>query len=689
MSRLSFTVCSLAVMRGSRDMGWDVEQVPDRPSTSGLQRRLEAPLRASEHMFCHEYPGAVDYREIDHREVQLVPRKPYDAELADLERPFGDVARWAGIDALRELLMTVSCGPALFVGTGGTLAVARFAAMLHEQVVGQPARAVTPLELAMLSPMSRSGAVLFSAGLSHPDALGALGRLANSRLRPAGVVTFRDGSTVDRIVPTDVQPVVLPTLEFREGFLATTSVLVMVAALLRAYGGDEAIPASLPRPTLRQPTPTEQLLVLTTPSLAAVATDIETRFHELGLASVQVTDYRNFAHGRHVGLLRRAKNTSVLGLVDRSLERLAMATLDVLPGDEIDVTTWKATCDGPAATIELLVASMELASTMAAGQGVNVARPGAAPFGRRLYHLPLGRLLPRTSDGPVERKLQALVAGLDVATTRAHYDEAFHNWRLGLAEQTFAGVVLDYDGTVCATSRRYDLPNGSVQASLADLLERGVVVGFASGRGPSLCRDLRQWVPRHQWPHVLVGIYNGGVCVALEEDLPDLAEPSPQMVSVVDRLKQLPITDALVIEPRAVQVTVSIRPGAYGEIGRLAQLIVDAMAQPPELPVRVVRSGHSVDITSRMTSKRSVIDRVTARTGRPSLVIGDQGDVGGNDFDLLASSPWTLTVDRCSADPTRCWYLDTKGRSGPTLLSAYLDALAPSEGGFGVNWSGP
>lgn len=618
----------------------------------------------------------------------MVPRKRYNAELADLERPFVDVARWAGVDALRELLMAIAGGPALFVGTGGTLAVARFAAMLHEQVGGQPARAVTPLELATLPPMSHSGAVLFSAGLSHPDALGALRRLANSRLRPAAVITFRDRSAVDKIVPTEVIPVVLPPLEFREGFLATTSVLVMAAALVRAYGGDEALPATLPRPALRQPTATEQLLVLTTPSLAAVATDIETRFHELGLASVQVTDYRNFAHGRHVGLLRRAKTTSVLGLIDRPLERLATATLDVLPSDEIDVTTWKANYDGPAATIELLVASMELASTIAAGQGINAARPGAAPFGRRLYHLPLGRLLPRTADGPVDRKLQALAADLDAPTTRAHYDEAFHNWVLGLAEQTFAGLVLDYDGTVCATSRRYDLPNGAVQTNLVRLLEGGIVLGFASGRGPSLHRDLRRWVPRHQWPHVLVGLYNGGVCVALEESLPDLAQPSPQMASVVDRLKQLPVTDALVIEARAVQASVSIRPGAYGEIGRVAQLVVDAMAQAPELPVRVVRSAHSVDVIPRISSKRSVIDRVTARTGRPSLVIGDQGDVGGNDFDLLASSPWTLTVDRCSADPTRCWYLDAKGRSGPTLLSAYLDALTPVDKGFGMRWSG-
>ena len=215
--------------------------------------------------------------------VILAPRKRYEAELADLERPFRGVVQWDGVDELRNALMLVAGGPALFVGTGGTLAVARLAATLHEQVGGQPARVVTPLELAVLPATTRSGAVLFSAGLSHPDALGALERLANNRLRPAVVVTLRDAASVAEVVPPDVQAITLPPLDFREGFLAATSVLVMAAAIVRAYAGDDALPAALPRPAVPAPTTAEQLLVLTTPALSPVATDIETRCHELGL----------------------------------------------------------------------------------------------------------------------------------------------------------------------------------------------------------------------------------------------------------------------------------------------------------------------------------------------------------------------------------------------------------------------
>ena len=615
-----------------------------------------------------------------------MPKKRYDAEMASLERHFEGVSRWAGITELRETLMRLAGAPAIFVGTGGTSAVARLAASLHEQVDGQLARAVTPLELAMLPAGTRSGALLFSSGLRHPDALGALERLASNRLRPAAVITLRDAASVADVLPVDVQAISLPSLDFQEGFLATTSVLVMAAALVRAYGGDAALPKALPRPSVEVPPPTEQLLVLTTPSLTSVAIDIETRCHELGLTSVQVSDYRNFAHGRHVGLARRSKMTSVLGLVDRPLERLAAATLDSLPQDEMNVTAWRAEHSGPAAVIELLVASMEMTASFAAHCGVNPARPGAAPFGRRLYHLRLGRLLPPLADGPVERKLRSLGVALNADATRARYEGAFAGWLEQLGNEEFGGIVLDYDGTVCATGRRHELPDQAVTAGLVRLLENEVVLGFASGRGPSLHNDLRQWVPRSHWDRVIVGLYNGGFCGPLEEDLPDLSKPSPAMEAVVARVEALPVVDALLVEPRTHQVTLSLRPGAFGQIGRLAGLVVEAMAQSPELPVKVVQSGHSIDVVPLSSSKRLVIDYVSGLTAGKTMAIGDQGDIGGNDFELLAGDTWSLSVDECSADPTRCWYLDARGRGGPKLLAAYLDAMVPADGGFAIRW---
>jgi hypothetical protein len=620
-------------------------------------------------------------------EAALAPRKPYDAELADLERHYTKVRDWDDGGALRQALLMVAGGPAVFVGTGGTLAVARLAAQLHERVGGQPGRALTPLELAAMPPMARSGVVLFSVGLKHPDALAALRRMGNSRLRPAVVLTLRDPTTLSDVVPPDVVVVGLPGPSFAEGFLATTSVLVMMTAIVRAYTSDDVLPSEFPSPSVEIPKVAENLLVLTTPGLVPVATDIETRCHELGLAAVQVTDYRNLAHGRHVGLARRAPNTTVLGLVAEPLERLALATLETLPTSEISVTTWHAQHRSPIAVLELTIASMHLAGALAASQGVNAARPGAAPFGRRLYHLGLQKLLPPVEDGPVERKLVALAAGLSTGATRDLYVDALSSWIKQLGAERFGGLVLDYDGTVCATTRRTDLPTPAMRSAILRLLDADVLVGFATGRGKSLHQDLRQWVPKRHWPRVITGLYNGGANVSLEDDLPDFSEPSSLMRRAEGRLGELPFADALTVEARTAQITVTIRPNAYAQIGRLSDLIADAMSRSPAISVKVMTSGHSVDVVPRSTTKQAVVGRVSRATDLAVLAIGDQGDVGGNDFELLAGDAWTLTVDRCSADPTRCWYLDRRGRTGPELLIAYLDAMTVDEGQFALAWN--
>jgi hypothetical protein len=85
---------------------------------------------------------------------------------------------------------------------------------------------------------------------------------------------------------------------------------------------------------------------------------------------------------------------------------------------------------------------------MAAAPGVNPVPPGTAPFGRRLYHLPLGRLLPPFADGPVARKVRAPVTSLDADTTGDRYDVAFDDWCRQLASEAFRALALDHDGTV-------------------------------------------------------------------------------------------------------------------------------------------------------------------------------------------------------------------------------------------------
>jgi hypothetical protein len=118
----------------------------------------------------------------------------------------------------------------------------------------------------------------------------------------------------------------------------------------------------------------------------------------------------------------------------------------------------------------------------------------------------------------------------------------------------------------------------------------------------------------------------------------------------------------------------------------LARIVVETLMRPPRLDLAVVVSGHSIDVVPHDSGKVQVLEHVQARCGGSVLAIGDQGQLGGNDFHLLATLEWTLSVDRVSGDLTRCWNLDRRGERGPVVLLRYLAALRRARSGLALHW---
>lgn len=607
-------------------------------------------------------------------------RRSYTRELELLPVTYR-AARLGDPTDVRKAVLALACGPARIVGTGGTMALAQLAAQLHERISGQPARAMTPLELLQAPDLQGAGALLFSARARHPDALLVLERFATGAYSPAVLVTHREREDLREHLRGDVSVVTVPAPDLPEGFLATNSVMAMTVALLRAALSDDALSADPPfdSPGLDNVLPRERLLVLFAPALCCVATDIETRCSELGLAAVQLADLRNVAHGRHTGLARLASQTTVLVLSDADSGALAQSVGATLDASDAEVVRWHVDLPWPDAIIALLAASMRMVGRLGAAHGVDPARPQVPEFGRRLYHLPLRRLLARAPASPVQRKLAALGAGA-TGTLHDRYTAAFESWSQRLAQVALGAVVLDYDGTVCETTQRYDPPAAPVQDALVRLLNGGLALGFASGRGKSLYEGLRSWVPRRHWAAVTVGLYNGAVCMALADDLADITEPTPLMADVTTRLEDSAFGELLALTSRSGQVTVQAAPGSFFHTGRLAVLVGEAVARLPALPVKVVASAHSVDVIADDTTKVRVLDRVAVHSAGEALAVGDQGDIGGNDFELLAATTWSVSIGCCSADPSRCWPVDPAGRHGPTALLGVLGAIVLQNG---------
>lgn len=601
-------------------------------------------------------------------------RATYPQELEALAETYSDV-RSCDLSTLQGVVARSGAGPSSFVASGGMLAVATLAAQLHELACQEPAAAMTPLSIISRPALSSSAAMLFTSSGKHPDAHEVMRRLGRPGMHPAAVLTHRPEAELPPIPEATV--ITLPALAVPDGFLAVNSVMSMSIALIRAYLGDEVLPEALPTPSAVDALPgtLDRLLLLYPPSLAAVAVDVEARLVEIGLAAVQLADYRNFAHGRHTGLARNADRTVVLALSDCESLAVADATVAALPTN-LAMTRWHSNAPWPLSVTDLLVVSMGACDELGTHNGINVARPKVPVFGRKLYRLPVRRRLPDTLLGPVERKLRG-IGGVTIRHETSHdYALALTRWADDLVERRFAAIVLDYDGTVCTTEGRFEPPEQPIADALNAVLARGMKLGFASGRGPSMHTDLRKVLDPEHWSRVELGLYNGGVLCRLDENIGSFHNPSALIEQATQRLRELPFADALKLEPRSTQLGVELTDTAWIKAGLLADVVVDACRRAPSLAVKVLSSGHSVDIVPADVTKTAVIGRIRERDGPVDvLCVGDQGQTGGNDFELLACEQWTLSVDRTSVDPTRCWYLGDGSKAGPSLLRRYLGAL--------------
>jgi trehalose-6-phosphatase len=602
----------------------------------------------------------------------------YAAELDALNDTYAQALN-AGLDGLNRAVAELARGPAVFVGSGGTMALATLACRLHERCARAPAKACTSLEMLDLPQLDRRGAMLISSSAKHPDARRALDEFGRGRFAPAVLVTHRPAETLVSLAGPDTEIVRLPALAQPDGFLATASIVQIAVLLLRAYLRDPPLAPRLEAVPQEQPL-REEVLILASPALMCVAVDLEVRLVESGLAAVQVCDHRNFAHGRHTGFARRIERTTVLVLSDPASAALAEGTAATLPA-RADVRRWHAEAAWPQAIIELLNRSVHLAGAAGASVGLDVARPAVPAFGRRLYRLALGQRVPTQTAGGVERKMLALGAGED-REIRELYARAAADWAVKLAEQRFAGLVLDYDGTVCWTSRRFELPDAAMRTALSRLLERGVTLGIASGRGQSLHRDLRRWLAPALWSRVILGLYNGAVPLRLDEELRDLRAPSEWSEKVTAALAKLSHPARLTVEARGAQVSVAIGEGTLHH-GRLGEIIRERLTEA-QVAAQVLASGHSVDILPPDASKTLIAELVEGHAGGRVLAVGDQGQLEGNDHALLGRGPFTLTVDRCSADASRCWFAGDGQKVGPSLLLAHLGALRNLRDGFAL-----
>lgn len=624
--------------------------------------------------------------------------KDFERELQNLDLIYQGA--FAGnIEVLTDFLQKYIHMPFLGVGSGGSLSVAHIFEYLCAKS-GGIAKSLTPIELTLFSKQMREMAVLlFTAGGRNKDSIHAYQYL--SELEPEGLLTccMCAGAPIKQLQRNNLHN---DYFEYRmpvpkDGYLAVESLVSSMALLCRAFegltgSGFFSLPETVswgshgPGPEQMESILAKETLIvlhggITTPA----AIDLESKFSEVSLGNIQLVDFRNFAHGRHYWLSDRRDRTAIVSMAGTSMEKIADKTLGLLPQDipVIRFDVGDATVDGLFASFDFVFQLVLQAGLL---RGINPGKPKVADFGKKLYHLSYNicnqeEMKTRRKD-PVAMAVYRKYRGVRCRDEET-YRKAGLDYLRKLAGKTFKGVIFDYDGTL------YNKHGGEAEGiavfeRLNQLLSRGIKIGIATGRGKSVRSELKKVISEDFWQEVVIAYYNGG-CIGLlgDDRQPDKeAAPVPEAFDELKRRMDL-VSELSLLEIDGIadknpfQWTIFMDTYQSASQRRKLFSLCGSVSG-----IKTVQSSHSVDIIPETSSKINIFGYWSGLgyTRDDFIVMGDAGQFGGNDYELL-NCPCALSVDRVSEQMDACWNFAKPGMRNLEATLYYLEHFETREWG--------
>lgn len=337
----------------------------------------------------------------------------YDKALSKLP----DTLEWCStqeIDAVKSYLLNDDGLPRIFLGSGGSLSAAHLAMQLSVEH-GVVAAAMTPYQY-IFSAWSKLPAkvFLFSASGRNIDAINAYKVAHANPSQQFGVMLMSSPSLLENKMEEDGETnAFIFRLQNGDGFLATNSLVAFYSLLFKKYRDTDIEVsdwsfAQTMESTLKdfigetyslsivewnehdaalyEARETDRFYVLYSPDSMPVAVDLESRFSESSVGCLQISDYRNFAHGRFNWFQQRKGQTAIIALVTPESVKIATDILAELPKDipVMKLSTEKFGSDG---IMELLLKGMYLSQYLGLRWGLDIGAPNVAEFGKTIHRI--------------------------------------------------------------------------------------------------------------------------------------------------------------------------------------------------------------------------------------------------------------------------------------------------------------
>lgn len=618
--------------------------------------------------------------------------KNFRKELEEIPNTYATVLR-EDVSAITNFLDRTVGTPILLIGSGGSFSVAMAAEYLLRRA-GLFCKAITPLELPQYkNQLLEVSAILLTAGGRNPDTQNTYQYLSEMEIQAILTLCMSKNAPISQRQRFDLHSAYC---DFsvpcgKDGYLAVNSTIASIALISKAifeftndsfYSLPEDFPSydgnRLERDQALRLFNKETIIVLHGGITTPVAYDLESKFSEVALGNIQLVDFRNFAHGRHYWISNRGKQTAVLLLIGEKEHLIAEKTKTIIE-DCVVCESLILPNESSANLLGLYAKMFELVALAGDMLNLDPGCPKVADFGRKLYHLSYN---PCTAPNHRKLKKSIVYAGAQRKTRTGHYLDfnaylaAANAYISALQRKQFRGIIFDYDGTLHEKRKGSLEVESEIFAIINDLLQAGIYVGIATGRGKSVRKELQLHIRKEYWHEVAIGYYNGGCIASLADNFqPDVSQaPFWELQLAKDVLERLRKDDSVQIELRPLQLTITSNQGhtlkAYMELCR---------EHIRELNnIKVVESSHSVDVIPITTTKQDIVrffENSISTFGCDFLFVGDSGQWGGNDYEMLCM-PYSLSVDMVSRAADSCWNFAPLGIRNTAAALFYLKHLS-------------